>query len=48
VLDCYRLARYYHIDPRIFINMPLSEVTSHLKWTVMLAQKMQDEARDDG
>jgi hypothetical protein len=38
VLNCYRLARYYHIDPRTFLNMPLSEVQMHLNCTLRLEQ----------
>ena len=30
VLDCYRLARWYHQSPEVFLNMPLDEVRLHL------------------
>jgi hypothetical protein len=33
VLDCYRLASYYHLDPRTFLDMPISEVYGHLRRT---------------
>jgi hypothetical protein len=46
ILDCYRLAKYYHTDPRVFIEMPLSEVSRHLRWTIKLAKTMREEARD--
>lgn len=47
ILDCYRLAKYYHIDPRIFLDMPLGEVATHMRHTIKLAQIMRDEAQTD-
>ena len=47
VLDCYRLAHYYKIDPQIFLAMPISEVLVHLRNTVRLAEIMAEEARRD-
>ena len=44
VLDCYRLARYYHVDPRVFLQMSMSEIAVHLRWTIKLAKIMQDES----
>jgi hypothetical protein len=38
VLDCYRLAHYYHCDPRIFLDMPLSEMTAHMRHTIRVAE----------
>jgi hypothetical protein len=51
VLDCYRLARWYHQSPEIFLNMPLDEVRVHMARTIRLADlmrrsKLADE--DDG
>jgi hypothetical protein len=50
VLDCYRLARWYHQPPDIFLNMPLDEVRIHLERTIELAEIMrrQKSASDDG
>lgn len=39
VLDCYRLARFYHQSPLVFLQMPLSEVRMHLMRTNQLADK---------
>ena len=36
ILDCYRLASYYKIDPRVFLDMPISEVQLHLGRTAQL------------
>lgn len=36
IIDCYRLASYYHLDPRIFLEMPISEVQLHLHRTGQL------------
>jgi len=51
VLDCYRLARWYHQPPDLFLEMPLSKVRLHLVRTIQLAKIMQDANRseeDDG
>jgi hypothetical protein len=44
VLDCYRLARFYHTSPDLFLNMTLSEVQLHLYRTIQLTRIMQREA----
>jgi len=52
VLDCYRLAREYHQNPNVFLEMPMSEVRIHMERTIELAlirereQQLRDE--DDG
>ena len=50
VIDCYRLARYYHVSPLIFLEMGLSEVRTHLERTIELAHIIQREnaPNDDG
>jgi len=48
VIDCYRLARFYHISPLIFLEMGLSEVRVHLERTVELAHIINRENSDDG
>ena len=48
MLDCYRLARWYHQSPNVFLDMPLSEVRQHRIWTARLADIMRTEAADDG
>ena len=48
VLDCYRLARFYHTSPDTFLEMPLGEVQLHLYRTIQLTSIMQREAeRED-
>ena len=44
VLDCYRLARFYHTSPEVFLNLPLGEVQLHLYRTIQLTRIMQREA----
>jgi hypothetical protein len=44
VLDCYRLASHYHLDPRIFLDMPLSEVQLHLSRTAQLERQRAKES----
>jgi hypothetical protein len=44
VLDCYRLARFYHTSPETFLNMTLGEVQLHLYRTIQLTRIMQREA----
>jgi hypothetical protein len=48
VIDCYRLARFYHVSPLIFLEMGLSEVRIHLERTVELAHIINRENSDDG
>jgi hypothetical protein len=49
VLDCYRLADFYHISPTVFLEMPASEVRLHLERTIELAhQKKRERMQDDG
>jgi hypothetical protein len=43
VMDCYRLASYYHLDPRIFLDMPISEVQLHLERTGQLERSKEAE-----
>jgi hypothetical protein len=46
ILDCYRLASYYHLDPRIFLDMPISEVQLHLSRTAELERSRAVESGD--
>jgi hypothetical protein len=50
VLDCYRLARYFHVSPTVFLEMGLTEVDVHMARTGELARIMEQEraASDDG
>jgi hypothetical protein len=44
ILDCYRLARFYHTSPDAFLSMPLGDVQLHLYRTIQLTRIMQREA----
>jgi hypothetical protein len=46
ILDCYRLAFHYKLDPRIFLEMPISEVQLHLNRTAQLERNRAVE-RDE-
>jgi hypothetical protein len=46
ILDCYRLASYYHLDPRLFLDMPISEVQLHLRRTAELERSRRVESGD--
>lgn len=41
ILDCYRLARQYGVDPDIFMNKPLSVINRHMRWTARLIESQQ-------
>jgi len=43
VLDCYRLANFYKISPTTFLDMPLSEVRTHLVRTIELSHQLKRE-----
>jgi hypothetical protein len=43
VLDCYRLASYYKLDPRIFLDMPITEVQLHQRRTAQLERSRQQD-----
>lgn len=49
VLDCYRLARFYHVSPTVFLEMGMTEVRVHLERTIDLAHMINREnSSDDG
>jgi hypothetical protein len=45
ILDCYRLARQYHVSPEVFLNMPLNDVHLHMYRTIQLLKILQREAQ---
>lgn len=47
ILDCYRLARFYHQSPDVFLAMPLTDVRLHLIRTIELSRIMRQEAGSD-
>lgn len=44
VIDCYRLARWYHVSPEVFLNMSLTDVNLHMYRTIQLTNIMKREA----
>jgi len=45
-LDCYRLAKFYGLDPDMFLAQPLSKIRRHMYWTTKLVERMQAEQQD--
>jgi len=45
-LDCYRLAKFYGINPDIFLAQPLSRVRRHMEWTTKMIERMKAEQQD--
>jgi hypothetical protein len=47
ILDCYQLAQFYHVNPEVFLNMPLSEVLLHLVRSNEMAARERQQTSDD-
>jgi hypothetical protein len=47
ILNCYRLAERYHQNPDVFVDMPLSKIDAHIRYTVRLIEA-QNRARESG
>jgi hypothetical protein len=47
ILDCYRLGKYYGVDPSIFLAKPLGELDRHVMWTDRLIERANIEAAAD-
>ena len=47
ILDCYRLARWYHVSPEVFLDMPLSDVAMHLHRSAQCDRAQQSAVSDD-
>lgn len=47
VLDCYRLARWYHQPPNVFLDMPMSEVRTHMDRTIEIKRLMESASESD-
>jgi hypothetical protein len=43
ILDCYRLAKFYATDPKLFLDKPMSEIRRHLIWTERLIERLNIE-----
>jgi len=44
IINCYRLADRYHQNPEVFIDMPVSRVEQHIRYTIKLIH-LQEKAR---
>jgi hypothetical protein len=44
ILDCYRLARWYHQNPEVFLAMTEGEVRLHIRRTKQLADILERES----
>ena len=40
ILDCYRLGKYFGVDPSVFLAKPFSEIDRHLYWMTMLTERV--------
>lgn len=38
VLNCYRLADRFHQNPDVFLEMPLSRINEHIRYTIKLIE----------
>lgn len=49
ILNCYRLADRFKQNPAVFLDMPVSEVSLHITFTIKLieAQRAARERNDD-
>jgi hypothetical protein len=47
ILDCYRLARWFHVSPKVFLSMPLSEVGLHRYRAAQCDREQQAATGDD-
>ncbi|MFH0298353.1 hypothetical protein AAFX91_14140 [Bradyrhizobium sp. 31Argb] len=47
ILDCYRLARWYHVSPELFLSMPLNDVATHMRRTAQLDREQQAAKGED-
>jgi hypothetical protein len=43
ILDCYRLARFYHVSPEVFLSMTSSEVLLHMQRTAQIVPRADNE-----
>jgi hypothetical protein len=49
ILNCYRLADRFHQNPEVFLDMPISRIESHVRFTVKLSrlQRIAQQQSDD-
>lgn len=42
VMGCYELAKFYQVDPRIFLAQSITDIGRHRYWTVRLTEKIRE------
>jgi hypothetical protein len=47
ILDCYQLAKFYHVSPEVFLSMPLSDVHLHLVRSFEMDKRRQQQTSSD-
>jgi len=48
ILNCYRLAKYYHVNPEVFMEMPIfSRLSMHVYYTAKLIEAQRKASRRD-
>ena len=40
IIDCYRLAKFFGQMPDAFLEKPLSEIKTHMRYASMLTKEM--------
>ena len=43
ILDCYRLAKFYGVEPDVWLVKPLSAIRRHMEWTAKLSKQLAEE-----
>ena len=44
ILNCYRLADRFHQNPDVFLEMPVTRINEHIRYTIKLIEA-QNKAR---
>jgi hypothetical protein len=47
ILNCYRLADRFHQNPELFLEMPMSRIEMHVRYTVKLTRLQQQAQQSD-
>lgn len=45
IINCYRLADRYHLNPDVFLDMPISRIDMHVRYTVRLMEMKEAAQR---
>jgi hypothetical protein len=41
-MTCYELAKYYGVDPRVFLEQSISDIGRHRHWTQKLVERIRE------